>query len=31
MAGIYLNDPISWDELDDFDGEAWELGGGFFL
>ena len=31
MAGVDLNDPINWDELDDFDGEARELGGDFFF
>jgi hypothetical protein len=31
MADIDLNDPINWDELDDFDGEARELAGDFFF
>ena len=31
MAGVDLNDSINWDELDDFDGEARELGGDFFF
>jgi hypothetical protein len=31
MAGIDLNEPINWDELEDFDGEARELAGDFFF
>jgi hypothetical protein len=31
MAGLDLNEPINWDELDDFDGEARELAGDFFF
>jgi hypothetical protein len=31
MADIDLNDPIDWDELEDFDGEGRELDGDFFL
>ena len=29
MAGVDLNDPINWDELNDFDGEARKLVGDF--
>jgi hypothetical protein len=31
MAQLDLNDPIDWDALDDFDGEARELAGDFFF
>jgi hypothetical protein len=31
MADMDLNQPINWDELDDFDGEARELAGDFFF
>jgi hypothetical protein len=30
MAAVDLNDPIDWDEVDDFDGEARELACDFF-
>ena len=31
MAGVDLNEPINWDDLDDFEGEARELAGDFFF
>jgi hypothetical protein len=31
MAQLDLNEPIDWDDLDDFDGEARELAGDFFF
>jgi hypothetical protein len=31
MADLDLNQPINWDELDDFDGEARELAGDFIF
>ena len=31
MAGVDLNDPINWDELEDFDGEARQLAGDYFF
>ena len=31
MAQLDLNDPIDWDALDEFDGEARELAGDFFF
>jgi hypothetical protein len=31
MAYMDLNEPINWDELNDFDGEARELAGDFFF
>jgi hypothetical protein len=31
MAHVDLNEPMDWDDLDDFDGEARELAGDFFF
>ena len=31
MAHLDMNEPIDWDALDDFDGEARELAGDFFF
>jgi hypothetical protein len=31
MASLDLNEPINWDELEDFTGEARELAGDFFF
>ena len=31
MPGVDLNEPINWDDLDDFEGEAQELAGDFFF
>ena len=31
MAHVDLNEPINWDDLEDFDGEARQLAGDFFL